>query len=105
MQLTQLTRRIREGHDSKNFPSTLTTLARYTEGTESTGGELGDPILVGLVNLLWNLVILFYRLQDEERSALDTGNALALWALNNGRDLLGDSYLMLASKLFGHNVG
>ncbi|TFA98674.1 hypothetical protein CCMA1212_009581 [Trichoderma ghanense] len=85
-----VTRGVRAGHDSENLPSTLTTLAGNTEGTETTGGELSDAVLVGLVNLLGDGVVLLDGLENEQRGTLDAGDALALGRLDNGGDLLGD---------------
>ncbi|KAK1239494.1 hypothetical protein MKX07_008982 [Trichoderma sp. CBMAI-0711] len=85
-----VTRGVRAGHNSENLPSTLTTLAGNTEGTETTGSELGDAVLVGLVNLLGDGVVLLDGLENEQRGTLDTGDALALGRLDNGGNLLGD---------------
>lgn len=85
-----VTRGVRAGHNSENLPSTLTTLAGNTEGTETTGSELGDAVLVGLVNVLGDRVVLLDGLENEKRGTLDTGDALALGGLDNSGDLLGD---------------
>jgi hypothetical protein len=85
-----VTGRVRAGHDTENLPSTLTTLAGNTEGTETTGGELSDAVLVVLVNVLGDGVVLLDSLENEERGTLDASDALALRGLNNGGDLLGD---------------
>ena len=85
-----VTRRIRAGHDTENLPSTLTTLAGNTKRTETTGGEFSDTVLVSLVNLLRDGVVFLDSLENEERSTLDTGDALTLGGLNEGLDLLGD---------------
>lgn len=85
-----VTRGVRAGHDSENFPSTLTTLAGNTKRTETTGSKLGDAVLVSLVDLLRDGVVLLDSLENEERGTLDTDDALALGRLNNSLDLLGD---------------
>lgn len=85
-----VTRGIRAGHDSENFPSTLTALACNTERTETTGSKLGDAVLVSLVDLLGNGVVLLDSLENEERCTLDTDDAFALRGLDNSLDLLGD---------------
>jgi hypothetical protein len=85
-----VTRGVRAGHDTENLPSTLTTLAGNTERTETTGSELSDAVLVGLVDLIGDGVVLLNGLQHEKRGTLDTGDALALGGLNNSLDLLGD---------------
>lgn len=81
---------IRAGHDTEDLPLAFAALAGDTEGTETTGGELGDLVLVGLVDILWDGVVLLDGLQDEKGSALDTDDALARGRLDNGLDLLGD---------------
>lgn len=85
-----VTRGVRAGHDSEDFPGAFTTLAGNTERTETTGSELGNLVLVGLVNLLGDGVVLLDGLENEQRGTLDADNALALGRLNNSGDLLGD---------------
>lgn len=85
-----VTGRVRAGHDTKNLPGTLTTLAGNTKRTETTGSELSDTVLVGLVNILGDGVVLLDGLENEQRGTLDADNALALGGLNDGLDLLGD---------------
>lgn len=85
-----VTRGVRARHNSEDLPRALTTLASNTEGTESTGGELSNLVLVGLVDLLRDGVVLLNSLENEERRALDTGNALTLGGLDESSDLLGD---------------
>ncbi|ROW03986.1 hypothetical protein VSDG_00847 [Cytospora chrysosperma] len=85
-----VTGRVGAGHDTQNLPGTLTTLASNTERTETTGSELSNLVLVGLVDLLRDGVVLLDRLEDEERSTLNTGDLLALGRLDNSGDLLGD---------------
>ncbi|KAF3060281.1 hypothetical protein CFAM422_011359 [Trichoderma lentiforme] len=85
-----VTRGVGAGHNSENLPSTLTTLAGNTEGTETTGSELSDAVLVSLVNVLGDGVVLLDGLENEKRGTLDTGDALALGGLDNSGDLLGD---------------
>ncbi|ROW06561.1 hypothetical protein VMCG_04318 [Cytospora schulzeri] len=85
-----VTGRVGAGHDTQDLPGTLTTLASNTERTETTGSELGDLVLVGLVDLLGDGVVLLDRLEDEERSTLNTGDLLALGRLDNSGNLLGD---------------
>ncbi|ROV95796.1 hypothetical protein VPNG_08757 [Cytospora leucostoma] len=85
-----VTRGVGAGHDTQDLPRTLTTLASNTKRTETTGGEFGDLVLVGLVDLLGDGVVLLDRLEDEERSTLDASDLLALGRLNDGGDLLGD---------------
>lgn len=82
--------RIGARHDSEDLPGTFTALASNTERTETTGSEFGDLVLVGGVNVLWDGVVFLDGLENEERSTLDTDDALTLGALDNGRDLLGD---------------
>ncbi|KAH6608110.1 hypothetical protein Trco_004423 [Trichoderma cornu-damae] len=77
-------------HYAEDLPGTLAALAGNAEGTETAGGKLGDAVLVGLVNVLGDGVVLLDGLENEERGALDTGDALALGRLDNGGDLLGD---------------
>lgn len=83
-------RGVRAGHDTENLPRATLTLAGNTKRTETTGGELGDAVLVGLVNLLGDGVVLLDGLEDEERGTLDAGDALTLGRLDEGLDLLGD---------------
>jgi hypothetical protein len=85
-----VTGRVRAGHDAENLPSTLATLAGNTERTETTGSELSDTVLVGLVDSVRDGVVLLNSLENEKRSALDTGDALTLGRLDNSLDLLGD---------------
>jgi hypothetical protein len=85
-----VTRGVRAGHDSEDFPRALTTLASNTERTETTGSELSNLVLVGLVNLLGNRVVLLDGLENEQRGTLDADNALALGRLDNSGNLLGD---------------
>jgi hypothetical protein len=85
-----VTRGVRAGHDSENLPRAFATLAGNTEGTETTGSELSNLVLVGLVNLLGDGVVLLDSLENEKRGTLDTGDALTLGRLDNGGDLLGD---------------
>ena len=85
-----VTRGVRAGHDAENLPRALTALASNTERAETTGGELGNLVLVGLVNLLGDGVILLDGLEHEQRGTLDADDALALGRLDNGGDLLGD---------------
>lgn len=93
-----VTGRVRAGHDTENLPSTLTTLAGNTKRAETTGSELGDTVLVGTVNLLRDGVVLLDSLENEERSSLDTDDALALGGLHDGLDLLGDGVERLEVK-------
>jgi hypothetical protein len=85
-----VTRGVRAGHDTENLPLAFAALAGNTEGTETTGSELSDLVLVGLVDVLWDGVVFLDGLQDEKGSALDTDDALALGRLDDGLDLLGD---------------
>jgi hypothetical protein len=85
-----VTWRIRAGHDSENLPGGIATLASDTERAETTGSELGNLVLVGLINLGRDWVVFLDSLQDEKRSALDADDALALRRLNDGLNLLGD---------------
>ncbi|KUI57714.1 hypothetical protein VP1G_10929 [Cytospora mali] len=85
-----VTGRVGAGHDTQDLPGTLTTLASNTKRTETTGSELSDLVLVGLVDLLGDGVVLLDRLEDEERSTLDASNTLALGRLNDSGNLLGD---------------
>jgi hypothetical protein len=85
-----VTRGVGAGHDAENLPGTLTTLAGNTKGSETTGSELSDAVLVGLVNLIRDGVVLLDSLEDEERGTLDTDDTLALGGLDDGSDLLGD---------------
>jgi hypothetical protein len=85
-----VTGRVRAGHDTENLPSTLTTLAGNTEGAETTGSEVGDAVLVGLVNVIGDGVVLLDSLEHEKRGTLDADDALALGGLDDGLDLLGD---------------
>ncbi|GKT86554.1 LOW QUALITY PROTEIN: hypothetical protein Ct61P_04404 [Colletotrichum tofieldiae] len=86
-----VTRGVRAGHDSEDLPgAVVATLAGNTERAETTGGELGNLVLVGLVNLLGDLVVLLDGLEDEEGSTLDAGDALTGGGLDEGGDLLGD---------------
>lgn len=85
-----VTGRVRAGHDSENLPRALATLASNTERTETTGSELSNLVLVGLVNLLGDGVVLLDGLENEQRGTLDAGNALALGRLDDGNNLLGD---------------
>ncbi|TLD09389.1 uncharacterized protein PgNI_07616 [Pyricularia grisea] len=82
--------RVRARHDTKNLPGTLATLARDTKGTETTGSELSNLVLVVLVNSLGDLVVLLDGLENEKRSTLDAGDDLTLGRLDNGGNLLGD---------------
>jgi hypothetical protein len=82
--------RVRAGHDSEDLPVATLTLASNTERTETTGGELGDLVLVGHVDGLIQGVVLLDGLENEQRSTLDAGDALTLGRLDNGGDLLGD---------------
>lgn len=85
-----VTRGVGARHNSENLPRALTTLAGNTKGTETTGSELSNLVLVGLVNLLSDGVVLLDGLENEQRSTLDTGDALTLRGLDNSGDLLGD---------------
>lgn len=85
-----VTRGVRAGHDTENLPGALTTLAGNTEGTETTGSELGNLVLVVDINLLGNGVVFLNGLQDEKRGTLDADDALTLGRLDNGLNLLGD---------------
>lgn len=85
-----VTGRVGARHYTKDLPRALTTLAGNTEGTETTGSELSDLVLVGLVDFLGDGVVLLDGLQDEKRGTLNTDDALALGRLNNSLDLLGD---------------
>ena len=85
-----VTRGIGARHDSENLPVTFTALAGNTEGTETTGSELGDLVLVVVGNILGDSVVFLNGTENEERSSLDTDDALALRGLDNGGDLLGD---------------
>jgi hypothetical protein len=93
-----VTGRVRAGHDTENLPGTLTTLAGNTKGSETTGSELGDTVLVGTVNLLRDGVVLLDGLENEKRGTLDTDDALALRGLDNGLNLLGDGVERLEVK-------
>jgi hypothetical protein len=106
-----VTRGVGAGHDAKNLPGALTTLAGDTERAETTGGELGNLVLVGLVDLLGDGVVLLDGLENEQRGTLDADNALALGRLDNGGDLLGDGVegveledLVLAEDTLGAGV-
>ena len=85
-----VTGRVRAGHDAENLPRVVTALASDTERTETTGSELGDLVLVGLVDSFGDGVVLLDGLENEKRGALDTDDTLALRGLDNGHDLLGD---------------
>ena len=85
-----VTRRVAAGHDSENLPLALTTLASNTERTETTGGELGDLVLVGIVDLFGDGMVLLDRLENEKRGTLDTGDALTLGRLDESHDFLAD---------------
>jgi hypothetical protein len=82
--------RVRARHDTENLPSTLTSLASNTEGSETTGSEFSNSILVGSINFLGDRVVLFDSLENKERSSLDTDDALSLRRLNDSLNLLGD---------------
>jgi hypothetical protein len=84
------TGRVGAGHDTENLPRATVALAGNTQRTETTGSELGDTVLVSLVNSLGDRVVLLDGLENEKRGTLDTGDALALGGLNKGLDLLGD---------------
>lgn len=106
-----VTRGVGAGHDAENLPGALTTLAGNTERAETTGGELGDLVLVGLVNLLGDGVVLLDGLENEQRGTLDADDALALGRLDDGGDLLGDGVegvevedLVLAKDTLGAGV-
>ena len=106
-----VTRGVRAGHDAENLPRALTSLAGDTKRTETTGGELGDLVLVGLVDLLGDGVVLLDCGKNEEGGTLDTGDALALRRLDNGGNLLGDGvegvelkHLVLAENALGTGV-
>lgn len=99
------------GHDAENLPGALTALAGDTERAEATGGELGNLVLVGLVNLIGDGVVLLDGLENEQRGTLDADNALALGGLDDGGDLLGDGVegvevedLVLAEDTLGAGV-
>ncbi|EPE08776.1 hypothetical protein F503_04363 [Ophiostoma piceae UAMH 11346] len=83
-------RGVRAGHDTENLPRTTITLAGNTKGTETTGSELGNLVLVGLVDVLGDGVVLLDGLENEQRGTLDTGNALTSGGLDNSGNLLGD---------------
>ena len=85
-----VTGRVGARHDSENFPGSFATLTGDTQGTETTGGELGDLVLVGGVDFLGDGVVFLDGLENEKWSTLDTDDALALRRLNDGADLLGD---------------
>lgn len=85
-----VTRGVRARHDTEDLPSTLTTLAGNTKGSETTGSELGDTVLVSLVDSLGDGVVLLDGLENEKRSTLDAGDALTLGRLDEGLDLLGN---------------
>lgn len=85
-----VTGRVGAGHDTKDLPGTLATLTGNTKGTETTGSELGNLVLVVLVDSLGDLVVLLDGLENEKRSTLDAGNDLTLGGLDNGGNLLGD---------------
>lgn len=84
------TRGVRARHDTENLPGTLATLAGNTKGTETTGSELSNAVLVGLVDVLGDGVVLLDSLENEKRGTLDADDALALGGLNESLDLLGD---------------
>ncbi|CAI6098591.1 unnamed protein product [Clonostachys chloroleuca] len=101
-----VTRGVRAGHDTKNLPSTLTTLAGNTERTETTGSKFGNAVLVGLVNVLGDGVVLLDSLENEKRGTLDADDALTLGRLNNSLDLLGDGVegVELENLVLGQNA-
>ena len=99
------------GHDAEDLPGALAALAGDTERAETTGGELGNLVLVGLVNLVGDGVVLLDGLENEQRGTLDADDALALWGLDDGGDLLGDGVegvevedLVLAEHALGAGV-
>lgn len=96
---------IHAGHDTENLPRTLTTLAGNTERAETTGSELSNLVLVGLVNLLRDGVVLLDSLQNEKRGTFDASDALTLGRLDNGDDLLGDGIegVELENLVLGEN--
>lgn len=101
-------RGVRAGHDTEDLPVGVLALASNTEGTETTGGELGDLVLVGSIDILGNDVVLLDSLQHEKRGTLDADDALTLGRLNNGLDLLGDGIEGLEVKdavLAKHGLG
>jgi hypothetical protein len=85
-----VTRRIGARHDSKNLPSTLTSLASNTKRSEATGCELSDAVFVSRINLFRDGVVFLDSLEDEKWGTLDTDDTLALGGLNNSLNLLGD---------------
>jgi hypothetical protein len=101
-----VTRRIRARHDTENLPMALTALAGNTKGTETTGSELGDLVLVVVENILGDGVVFLDGTENEERSSLNTDNALALRGLDDGGDLLGDGIegVELKDLVAGENV-
>ncbi len=99
------------GHDAEDLPGALAALAGDTERAETTGGELGNLVLVGLVNLVGDGVVLLDGLENEQRGTLDADDALALGGLDDGGDLLGDGVegvevedLVLAEHALGAGV-
>jgi hypothetical protein len=85
-----VTGRVRARHNSENLPSTLTSLASNTKGSEATSSEFSYAVLVRGIDFLGDRVVLFDSLENKERGSLDTDDTLALRRLNNSLDLLGD---------------
>lgn len=96
---------IRARHDTENLPVTFTASAGNTEGTETTGSEFGNLVLVIGSNLLWDWVVFLDSAENEEWGTLNTDNALALWGLDDGSNLLGDGveWVELENLVLGEN--
>ena len=81
---------VRARHDTENLPMAFTTLAGNTEGTETTGSEFSNLVLVVIEDLLIDGVVFLNSAENEERGTLNTDDTLALGRLDNGSNLLGD---------------
>jgi hypothetical protein len=101
-----VTRGVRAGHDTENLPRATLALAADTEGTETTGSELSNLVLVGLVNLLGDGVIVSDSVEDGHGGTLDADDALTLRRLNGDLDLLGYGVerLEVEDLVLGENV-
>lgn len=101
-----VTRRVRARHDTENLPMAFTTLAGNTEGTETTGSEFGDLVLVVVGNFFRDRMIFFDSTKHEKRGTLDTDNTFTLGRLDNGGDLLGNRIegVELEDLVAGKNV-
>jgi hypothetical protein len=101
-----VTRGVRAGHNTENLPRALATLAGNTKRTETTGSELSNLVLVGLVDLLRDGVVLSDGVEDSHGGTLDADNALALRGLDGNLDLLGDGVerLEVEDGVLGENV-